>query len=326
MGEVGASRSAIPEVALNSGHKIPLIGLGTAAGPLPPPEALIAILVEAIEAGYRHFDTAAVYGSEESLGRAVAEALERQLIKSRDDLFITSKVWCTHTDPALVLPALKETLGRLGLEYVDLYLIHWPVRLKKETNKSNLTKESLLDFDVKGTWEAMEECSKLGLAKSIGVSNFGPKKLSHILQSCTIPPAVNQVEMHVAWRQEKLREYCKEKGIHVSAWSPLAANGASWGSKAVMDSLILKDIANARGTTVAQVALRWVYEQGASVIVKSFNKERMKDNLRIIEWEKQLTEEELEKINQIPPCQGVRGEMFVNESGPGYKSLDELWE
>ncbi|OWM62659.1 methylecgonone reductase-like [Punica granatum] len=315
------------EVALSSGHKMPLIGLGTVAMPLPPPEALTAILVEAIEVGYRHFDTAAIYGSEESLGRAITEALKRRLIRSRNEVFITSKLWCTDADPALVLPALRETLKRLGLEYVDLYLIHWPVRLK-ETEGFNITKESLLDFDVKGTWEAMEECSKLGLSKSIGVSNFGPKKLSQILQFCSIPPAVNQVEMHVAWKQEKLREYCREKGIHVSAWSPLAANGARWGSMAVMDSPILKDIADAWGTTVAQVALRWVYEQGSSVIVKSFNKERMKDNLRILEWEKGLTEDELEKIRQIPPCQGYPGDMFVNksESGPGYKSFDELWE
>ncbi|OWM62658.1 hypothetical protein CDL15_Pgr019952 [Punica granatum] len=326
MGNVGTPRSAIPEVRLSSGHKMPQIGLGTGAASLPPPQALTAILIEAIEMGYRHFDTAAVYGSEECLGRAVAEALERRLIRSRDEVFITSKLWCNNADPDLVLPALKETLRRLGLEYVDLYLIHWPVRMKRETEGLNFTKESLLEFDVKGTWEAMEECSKLGLAKSIGVSNFGPKKLSQILQFCSIPPAVNQVEMNVAWKQEKLREYCRDKGIHASAWSPLASNGSSWGSMAVMESPILKSIAEARGTTVAQVALRWVHEQGSTAIVKSFNKERMRDNLRILEWDEPLTEDELEKIRQIPPCQGVRGDVFVNENGPGYTSVDELWE
>ncbi|KAK4774743.1 hypothetical protein SAY86_009678 [Trapa natans] len=317
---------AVPEVTLNSGHKMPLIALGTVASDLPPTEALAAILVYAIEVGYRHFDTAALYGSEESLGLAVAEALRRQVIKSRDELFITSKLWCTDADPSLVLPALKKSLGRLGLEYLDMYLIHWPARLKEGTRGSNITKESILEFDMKGTWKAMEECSNLGLAKSIGVSNFGPKNLSQILQICTIPPAVNQVEMHVAWRQKKLRGFCKERGIHVSAWSPLAANGARWGSKAVMDSPILKEIAQGRGTTVAQVALRWVHEQGSCVIVKSFNKERMKENLKILEWEKDITEDELEKINRIPPHQGVPGHELVTENGPGYRSVDELWE
>ncbi|KAK4746570.1 hypothetical protein SAY87_025607 [Trapa incisa] len=198
--------------------------------------------------------------------------------------------------------------------------------MKEGTHGYNMTKECLLEFDIKGTWEAMEECSKLGLAKSIGVSNFGPKKLSQILQFCAIPPAVNQVEMHVAWKQDKLRGFCKEKGIHVSAWSPLASNGSAWGSMAVMASPILKEIAQARGTTVAQVALRWVYEQGSSVIVKSFNKERMKENLKILEWQRDLTQDELHKINQIPPNQGVSGHYFVNENGPGYKSVHELWE
>ncbi|KAK4785061.1 hypothetical protein SAY86_001750 [Trapa natans] len=230
-------------VTLSSSHKMPLIGLGTSASNLPPPDVLASALVEAIEVGYRHFDTAVIYGSEESLGRAVAEALKRQIIKSRDELFITSKLWCSDADPSLVLPALKKTLGRLGLEYLDLYLIHWPVRMKEGTHGYNMTKECLLEFDIKGTWEAMEECSKLGLAKSIGVSNFGPKKLSQILQFCAIPPAVNQVEMHVAWKQDKLRGFCKEKGIHVSAWSPLASNGSAWGSMAVMASPILKEIA-----------------------------------------------------------------------------------
>ncbi|KAK4746569.1 hypothetical protein SAY87_025606 [Trapa incisa] len=326
---MGGNRSlarAMREVTLSSGHKMPLIGFGTAATVLLPTDALAAIFVEAIEVGYRHFDTAALYGSEESLGRAVAEALKRQLIKSRDELFITSKLWCSDADPSLVLPALKESLGRLGLEYLDLYLIHWPVRMKEGNRVLSVPKECLLEFDVKGTWKAMEECSELGLAKSIGVSNFGPKKLSQILQFCTIPPAVNQVEMHVAWRQEKLRGFCKERGIHVSAWSPLAANGAKWGSMAVMDSPILKEIAQARGITVAQVALRWVHEQGPSLIAKSFNKERMIENLRILEWERNLTEDELEKINGIPPNQGGPGDEFVNENGPGYKSVHELWE
>ncbi|XP_056168732.1 protein REDOX 2-like isoform X2 [Syzygium oleosum] len=297
---------AVAEVVLNTGEGMPLIGMGGAASPLPPLDVLTSIFLEAVEAGYRHFDIVACYGSEEALSRAVTEALERGLVKSRGDIFITTKLW------------------RLGLEYVDLYIIHWPIRVKEGTEGWLDLKGKMLPFDIKGTWEAMEECSKLGLAKSIGVSNFGTKKLSQLLMHATIPPAVNQVEMNVGWQQEKLRAYCREKGIHVSVWSPLGANGASWGSLAIMESHVLKEIAIARGKTVAQVALRWIYEQGASVIVKSFNKERMKENLQILDWG--LSQEDSDKIKlQIPQRRGLAGDMFIYKDGP-YKSLDELWD
>ncbi|KAF8378843.1 hypothetical protein HHK36_030192 [Tetracentron sinense] len=312
----------IPEVVLSSGQKMPLIGMGTAAHPLPPPNLLTSTFIDAIEIGYRHFDTASIYCTEEPLGRAVAASLEQGLIKARDDVFITSKLWCTDAHHDLVPPALKNTLQKLGLEYVDLYLIHWPVRLKDGAGLQ-FPKDDLLPFDMKGTWEAMEECFGLGLAKSIGVSNFSCKKISQLLANAIIPPAVNQVEMNPAWQQRKLRDFCKEKGIQLSAWSPLGANGAPWGSLAVMESPILKDIALAKGKSVAQIALRWIYEQGVSLIVKSFNKERMKQNLQIFDW--RLSEEELAKINQIPQGRGFSGEIYVSPYGP-YKSVEEFWD
>ncbi|XP_059643953.1 methylecgonone reductase-like [Cornus florida] len=317
-------RVQIPEVILSSGnYKMPVIGMGTAGYPLSPPHHLTTILIDAIQAGYRHFDTASAYGTEEPVGRAVAEALDRGLIKSRDQIFITSKLRCSDSHHDLVLPAIHLTLRRLGLDYVDLYLIHLPVRMKEGIEGFEFTKEDLLPFDIKGTWEAMEECHRLGLAKSIGVSNFGSKKLTQLLQHATIPPAVNQVEMNVAWQQQKLREFCSSRGIHVSAWSPLAANGAIWGSLAVMESPILKNIAAANGKNVAQVALRWIYEQGVSVIVKSFNHERMKENLQIFDWK--LTQDELFQIQQIPQRRGFTGEVFVHSEGP-YKTLEDFWD
>ncbi|XP_060215295.1 methylecgonone reductase-like isoform X2 [Lycium barbarum] len=279
----------VPRFVLNSGHEMPLIGMGTAPTELtlPPKDQLISIFVDAIETGYRHFDTAAVYGSEEALGGAVAEALQHGLIKSREEVFITSKLWCMDTHPDLVLPALKNTLAKLGMDYLDLYLIHWPARMKKNDSEEEIKMavKGVLPFDMKGTWEAMEECYKLGLAKSIGVCNFSCTKLSQLLHHATIPPAVNQVEMHVAWRQEKMLEFCKEKGIHV--------------------------------------ALRWVYEQGVSVLVKSFNKDRMKENLQILDWE--LSNEEIARIQEIPQCRGFKAEIFVHPDGP-YKSIEEFWD
>ncbi|XP_048139364.1 methylecgonone reductase-like [Rhodamnia argentea] len=170
----------------------------------------------------------------------------------------------------------------------------------------------------------MEECSKLGLAKSIGVSNIGTKKLSDLLLHATIPPAVNRVEMNAAWQQEKLRGYCREKGIQVSAWSPLRATGAAWGSLAVMESPVLKEVALISSASILQIALRWIYEQGACVIVKSFEKERMKENLQILEWG--LSEEDSENIElQIPQKRGCASDMSIFEEGP-YRSLDELWD
>ncbi|KAJ0981231.1 hypothetical protein J5N97_009486 [Dioscorea zingiberensis] len=302
----------VPKVTLNSGFFMPVIGMGTASGTLSADISLV--FLDAIKAGYRHFDTASIYKSEKPLGRAIAAAIEEGLIHSRDDLFITSKLWCTDAHPDLVLPALKLSLQNLGLEYLDLYLIHWPVRLLKsgEFMDYPFPKENLAPFEISSTWAAMEECHKLGLVKSIGVSNFSCIKLSELLAHATIPPAVNQ-----------LREFCRDKGIHVSAWSPLAASGAPWGSNAVMENPVLKEIAIAEEKTVANVALRWLYEQGVSIIVKSFNKERMKENMKIFDWE--LTEEEAEKIDKVPQKKGMTGEGFVHPNGP-FKTVEELWD
>ncbi|CAN1334030.1 Probable NAD(P)H-dependent oxidoreductase 1 [Linum perenne] len=151
---------------------------------------------------------------------------------------------------------------------------------------------------MKGTWNAMEECYRQGLCKAIGV------------------------EMNVGWQQKELVELCKQKGVQVCAWSPLSANGAYWGSFSVMKSPVLQEIAEAKGKSVSQVALRWIYEQGVIPIVKSFNKERMKQNLDIFDWE--LTKDEVSRIEQIPQHRGWSGELFVSETGP-YKSADELW-
>ncbi|CBI22984.3 unnamed protein product, partial [Vitis vinifera] len=234
-----------------------------------------------------------------------------------------TKPFISDNHPDLVLPAINKTLQKLGMEYVEFYLVHWPVRLKKEAPDKDFRGEEVLPWDMKGTWEAMEECCRLGLAKSIGVSNFSCKKLSQLLQYAAIPPAVNQVEMNAAWQQAKLREFCREKGIHVSAWSPLGANGAFWGSLAVVESPILKEISAAKGRSLAQVALRWLHQQRVSILVKSFSKERMKENLQIFDWE--LNDDELTKIENIPQRRGFSGHWFVHPNGP-YKSVEELWD
>ncbi|KAK1301874.1 hypothetical protein QJS10_CPB12g01550 [Acorus calamus] len=312
----------IPEVVLNSGFKMPVIGFGTAAMPMASDE-LESNFVNAIEAGYRHFDAARVYGTEQNLGRAIKEALRRGLIKGREELFITSKLWCTHAHHDLVLPAIKESLSNLGLEYIDLYLIHWPVRLKHKEPSFYFEKSDLIPFEVGPTWEAMEECQKLGLTKSIGVSNFTCKKLTDLLAVARIPPAVNQVEMNVGWQQRKLKDFCKDKCIVLCAWSPLGGIGALFGSYRILDNPILDQVAQARGKSKGQVALRWLYEQGVVSITKSFNKQRMIQSLQIFDWE--LSADDLRKIDEFPHKKGDYGEIFVGPDGQ-YKTVEELWD
>ncbi|KAJ6430462.1 hypothetical protein OIU84_021791 [Salix udensis] len=236
--------------------------------------------------GHRHFDTATLYLTEEPVGEAIAEALSRGLIKSRDDLFITSKLWCSDAHGDLVLPALNKSLRNLQLEYLDLYLIHWPVSSRSGTN-------------------------------------FSSKKLSDILAFAKIPPAVNQVEINPLWQQKKLREFCKANGIVLTAYAPLGTRGTIWGSNRVMENEVLKEIATAKGKSVAQVCLRWAFEQGVCVVVKSFNKGRMRENLEILNWT--LSEEESRMIGEIPQSRGCRGEDYISEKGP-VKTIEELWD
>ncbi|KAK6252605.1 hypothetical protein QUC31_014325 [Theobroma cacao] len=321
---VGPNSFTIPEYALpSSGKRMPLLGLGTAASPPVGSEATKMAILQAIKLGYRHFDTAAKYGSEEPLGAGIAEALSLGLIQSRDELFITTKLWCGDAHGELVVPALKRSLQNLKLEYLDLFLIHWPMSAKPGTYEFPIKEENFLPMDFNSVWAAMEDCQRLGLTKAIGVSNFSCKKLRDIVAIAKIPPAVNQVEMNPLWQQKKLREFCQANGIFLTAYSPLGANGTRWGSNRVLECEVLKEIAEAKGKTVAQISLRWAYDQGVGVIVKSFNGERMKQNLEIFDWS--LNEDELNKISEIPQSRGVPGVDYISRYGP-FKTVEEIWD
>ncbi|XP_071686423.1 D-galacturonate reductase-like [Rutidosis leptorrhynchoides] len=314
---------SIPETTINSSNgrqPIPLIGMGVAKSNTDSDETVKTAIIEAIKVGYRHFDTAAFYGTEKPLGEAIQEALRLGLIKSRTELFITTKLWCTGTEGHLVLPAIKQSLKDLGLEYVDLYLIHWPVTLKYEEFKLPIPNEWISAINLKEVWEAMEKCQNLGLTKSIGVSNFAPRRIEEILSFAKIPPAVNQVEMNPIWQQKKLNEFCKKNDILLTGYSPLGATGSSWGHNRVMESHVLRDIAMSGGKSVAQISLRWLYEQGVSFIVKSFNKERLKQNLEIFDWS--LSEEELNKISQIPQQKHIYFGMMLGEPNEVIAEVD----
>ncbi|KAK8601266.1 hypothetical protein V6N13_059012 [Hibiscus sabdariffa] len=315
---------SIPEHILSSsGRTMPLLGFGTAVSPPVGPQVTKAAILEAIEVGYRHFDTACLYGTEQPLGEAIVEAVSVGLIKSREDLFITSKLWCSDAHGGLVLPALHRSLENLRLEYLDLYLIHWPVSSKPGIYEFPIKQEDFLAMDFKAVWKAMEDCQRLGLTKSIGVSNFSCKKLADILAFAEIPPAVNQVELNPLWQQKKLREFCKANGILLTAYAPLGAQGTIWGSNRVLECEVLKKIAKEKGKTVAQICLRWGFEQGISILVKSFNRERMKSNLEIFNWS--LSPDEVRKIDDTPQTRLCCGECYISEYGP-FKTIEELWD
>ncbi|KAE8722656.1 D-galacturonate reductase [Hibiscus syriacus] len=280
-----ASPLSVPDHVLSSGGRpMPLLGFGTAASPPVGSQVTKTAILQAIELGYRHFDTACLYGTEQPLGEAIAEAVSVGLIESRDELFITSKLWCSDAHGELVLPAIHRSLKNLRLDYLDLYLIHWPVSSKPGIYEFPIKQEDFFPMDFNAVWKAMEDCQRLGLTKSIGVSNFSCKKMAHILAFAKIPPAVNQVELNPLWQQKKLRDFCKANGILLTAYAPLGARGTIWGTNRVLECELLNEIAKEKGKTVAQICLRWGFEQGISILVKSFNKERMKSNLEIFNW------------------------------------------
>ncbi|KAL9316830.1 hypothetical protein ACSQ67_017831 [Phaseolus vulgaris] len=277
----------IPTLVLpnsSSQQRVPVIGMGSAPDFTCKKDTKEAI-IEAIKQGYRHFDTAAAYGSEQALGEALKEAIHLGLV-SRQDLFVTSKLWVTDNHPHLP--------GKFS----------FPIEV-----------EDLLPFDVKGVWEAMEECQKLGLTRAIGVSNFSVKKLQNLLSVATIRPVVNQVEMNLAWQQKKLREFCNANGIVITAFSPLR-KGASKGPNEVMENDVLKEIADAHGKSIAQICLRWLYEEGVTFVPKSYDKGRMNQNLQIFNWA--LTEKDHEKISEIYQNRLI--------NGPTKPQLNDLWD
>ena len=277
--------SPVPTIELNDGHAIPQLGFGVFQ--IPPKDTAQAVTL-ALETGYRHIDTAEMYGNEQGVRDAVAASgLDRA------DVFITSKLNNGFHEPAEARRAFAQTLTDLGSDYVDLFLIHWPL-------------PTLYDGDFVSTWKTLEEFRADGRARSIGVSNFQVDQLERLAAESDVVPAVNQVELHPSFQNDDVDAYGRAHGIATEAWAPLAQGK-------VLDDPALAEIAGRLGKSPAQVVLRWHIERGNIVFPKSTTPARIKENFELFDF--QLEPGDTEKIDALN-----RGE--AGRDGPNPSTFD----
>ncbi len=258
--------STIPTVTLNDGHEIPQLGFGVFQ---IPPEDTAPAVTQALQTGYRHIDTAEMYRNERGVGDAI-----RASDVARDEIWVTSKLSnaCHHPDDAR--KAFEHTLSQLSFDYVDLFLIHWPL-------------PTLYDGDYVSTWKVLEELKSQGRARSIGVSNFQVEHLERLARETEVTPAVNQIELHPYLLNDAVRRYGEDHGIATEAWSPIAQGG-------VLDDPVIAEIAGRVGRTPAQVVLRWHLERGSIVFPKSTTPSRIQENFELFDF--QLEDGDIEAL------------------------------
>jgi len=297
----------IPCLTLNNGVQQPFLGLGTWEGLNPETSAKeVADAIEvAIDAGYRHFDCASVYGNEKVIGQALKKAIDAGKVK-REELFITSKLW--NTNHGHVREACLQTLKDLQLDYLDMYLMHWPVSFEFQgiPPKSNVPKDAnghimFGKVTIQECWQQLEKLHDEGLAKSIGISNFRLIELLDLLKYARIKPATNQIEVHPYFVREHLVEECHRFGIKITAYSPLGSN-----HEGPLQDPLIAELSQKYNRSKAQILIRWSTQRGLSVIPKSANPQRVKENANIFDFE--ISPEDIKRINGLE-----REKCFVNQ-------------
>ncbi len=275
--------STVPKIELNDGHSIPQLGFGVFQ--IPPEETAEAV-VRALETGYRHVDTAQMYGNEREVGEAVrASGLDRA------EVFVTSKLSNAFHRPDDARRSFDETLSALGFDYLDLFLIHWPL-------------PTLYDGDYVSTWKTFERWAAEGRARSIGVSNFEVEHLERLAAECDVVPAVNQIELHPYFQNEEVRRYGEEHGIATQAWSPIAQGE-------VLDDPAIGEIAERVGRTPAQVVLRWHIQRGSIVFPKSTTPARIEENFALFDFE--VDPDDVARIDSLDRGEAGRNGPHPNE-------------
>ena len=311
---------------LNSGDKIPVLGLGTWKS---APGAVAGAVQDAIAAGYRHIDCAPIYGNEAEVGQALGDVFNAGQV-TREDLWITSKLWNNAHAPELVEPALRQTLTDLGLAYLDLFLIHWPVVFAPGVVFAQKPEEfiPLADQPIIETWRAMEACRDKGLVRNIGVCNFTVRKLESLCEQATVQPAMNQIELHPYLQQQEMLAFCRERNIQLTAYSPLGSGDRPKALKkqdepTLLDNPVIIKIAASNSISPAQVLLAWGIGRGTVVIPKSTNPERIRQNLAAAELS--LSEADMAEISGLDlGFRFVDGAFFCSKGSP--YTLNHLWD
>ncbi len=310
------------KLVFKNGDTMPALGLGTWQAPRGEVGQAVR---EAIRIGYRHIDCAAIYGNEKEIGEALQAAFKAGEVQ-REELWITSKLWNTRHGHANVRPALEKTLSDLQLDYLDLYLIHWPVAMKHVVPHVPNQFIPLKEQPIADTWLGMEAVLDAGLTRHIGVSNFSVKKLKKLLETARHRPEMNQVELHPLLAQNDLVNFCASENIHVTGYTPLGRPGAPElpdGAPSLLDNPAVATIAEQKNCTPAQVVLAWALERGTSAIPKSTNPKRLAENFGANNVA--LTEADMASLNALDRhYRYVDGTFWTPEGSP--YTLESLWD